>query len=427
MKVFCAPRDRIAAASVGTDVPVVLFSQADAPGMVSIGATALHRLTRHKFVAAPHAWDLLSIALSVIAADTAVSRGTSPDGWTREIELCVAVSDPDFWSSQVDILESQLRFLTTDIWSLEFVDGGILPTPPKKGAVKPDRDCVSLLSGGLDSLIGAIDLAAGGTHKPYLVSQVSKGDKSRQAYFAAMIGGGLPRLELNHNVKCPWTNERSQRARSIIFLAYGVLMATALKRYHDGGSVPLYVCENGFISINPPLTTGRVGSLSTRTTHPVFIGQFQQLLGAAGLRVTIENPYQFKTKGEMLGECADQAFLKKHAANSTSCGRFGFFGYRHCGRCVPCLIRRAAFHRWGVADTTGYVYDDLSKDDSDHARFDDVRSAAVAVAEAKADGFNRWIRPRLTAPSLGDTTPYKQVVSRGLGELEALFRSAGIK
>lgn len=427
MKLFCAPHDCLGAAPAGTDVPVVLYSHADAPGMVSTGATALHRLTRHKFVAAPRAWDLLSIALSVIAADTAVSRGRSPDGWTREIELSVAVNDPDFWSRQTGILENQLRFLTTDIWSIGFVDGGILPAPPKKGAITPDQDCVCLLSGGLDSLIGAVDLAAGGTHKPYLVSQVSKGDKSRQAYFAAMIGGGLPRLELNHNVKCPWTNERSQRARSIIFLAYGVLMATALKRYHEGSTVTLYVCENGFISINPPLTTGRVGSLSTRTTHPVFIGQFQELLGAAGLRVAIDNPYQFKTKGEMLRECADQAFLKKHAAHSTSCGRFGFFGYQHCGRCVPCLIRRAAFHRWGVTDTTSYYYDDLSKDDSEHARFDDVRAAAVAVAEAKADGFDRWIRPRFTAPALGDTTPYKQVVRRGLDELGALLNAAGVK
>ena len=30
-------------------------------------------------------------------------------------------------------------------------------------------------------------------------------------------------------------------------------MATALARYHEGKDVTLYVCENGFISINPPL------------------------------------------------------------------------------------------------------------------------------------------------------------------------------
>ena len=194
-----------------------------------------------------------------------------------------------------------------------------------------------------------------------------------------------------------------------------------------GDTVTLYVCENGFISINPPLTTARVGSLSTRTTHPVFIGHFQQLLDAAGLRVVIENPYQFKTKGEMLRECPNQTFLKTHAAETTSCGRFGYFGYQHCGRCVPCLIRRAAFYRWGVHDTTDYVYEDLGKNDLDHARFDDVRSAAVGVAEATAVGFDQWIRPRFIAPSIGDSTPYKQVARRGLDELGALLNAAGVK
>jgi TatD DNase family protein len=36
-------------------------------------------------------------------------------------------------------------------------------------------------------------------------------------------------------------------------------------------------------------------------------------------------------------------FLVKFAHTSTSCGRYGTFGYQHCGRYVPCLIRRAAF------------------------------------------------------------------------------------
>lgn len=34
------------------------------------------------------------------------------------------------------------------------------------------------------------------------------------------------------------------------------------------------------------LTGARLGSLSTRTTHPIFIRQFQELLDAAG-RVTL--------------------------------------------------------------------------------------------------------------------------------------------
>lgn len=427
MKLYCAPLGHINSSTAQNELPVVLYGRADTADAVSIGATALDRLTRKGLVAAPRAWDLLSIALSIIAADTAVSRAESSDGWTRNLQLRIAVSDPDFWSSQKELLESQLRFLTTDIWSLNFIDGGVLPSPPtKRKQVKPTENCVCLLSGGLDSFIGAADLAAAGEN-PYLVSQVSKGDKQKQADFAGKIAGGLQRLELNHNVVCPWQNERSQRARSVIFLAYGVLMGSALARYHSGQSVTLYVCENGFISVNPALTTTRLGSLSTRTTHPGFISQFQDLLTAAGLNVQVENPYQFHTKGEMLESGADQAFLGSHAAQTTSCGRFAHFGYRHCGRCVPCLIRRASFHHWGEPDTTDYVYDDLSKDDAEHARFDDVRSAAVAVAEAKAEGFDRWIRPRLSTVSLANPGPYKDVVRRGLAELGDFLEAAGVK
>jgi len=288
MKLYCAPLDRIKSGTAEDELPVVLYGRSDTPGAVSIGATALARLKRKGFIVDPRAWDLFSIALSVIAADTAVRRGDSPDGWTRKLDLRIAVSDPDLWSSQKQLLERQLQFLTTDIWSLTFTDRGILPPPPpKQKEVKPTADCVCLLSGGLDSLIGASDLAATGK-RPYLVSQVSKGDKQKQADFADNIGGGLQHLQLNHNFHCSWQSERSQRARSIIFLAYGVLMATALARYRSGKIVTLYVCENGFISINPPLTTSRLGSLSTRTTHPVFVDQFQDLLTTAGLSVKIE-------------------------------------------------------------------------------------------------------------------------------------------
>lgn len=425
MKVICAPPEPKIAMPSGGDLSAVLYGYADKPGVASIGAAVLSAIKRTNIAPAPRAWDLLTIALSVIVADTGIRRKESPDGWTRQINLQIAVNDPAFWSAQTALLSRQLQFLTTDIWQLEFLAGGLLPAPPKRPALPP-QDCVSLLSGGLDSFVGAIDLSGTAGKSPYLVSQVSQGDKKKQVYFASKIGGGLPQLQLNHNVECPDENERSQRARSIVFLAYGVLLATALKRYKDGHPVTLYVCENGYISINPPLTGTRLGSLSTKTTHPVFLGLFQQLLDAAGLNVRVENPYQFKTKGEMLAGCSDQDFLKRHASSTTSCGRFARNGYRHCGRCLPCLIRRSSFHAWGVADTTDYVFDDLSKDDEDHARFDDVRSAAMAVAQVKADGLERWLGASLNSVLMGDIAPYKDVVRRGIDELGAFLKAAGV-
>ena len=71
-------------------------------------------------------------------------------------------------------------------------------------------------------------------------------------------------------------------------------------------------------------------------------------------------------KGEMLRDCSDQPLLSSLAGESTSCGRFQRYGYRHCGRCVPCQVRRAAFLKWGTADSTDYVYSDLGRRDEDH-------------------------------------------------------------
>ena len=425
MKILCAPLDLGFKVGSARDLEIVLYGHADRQRRGEAGANIREAIRRLELKPAAPAWDLLSIALAVLAADTGVRRNESPDGWTREIELQIAVADSKFWNAQSVLLESALRFLTTDIWSLRFLPNGFLPAPPKSPKM-PDEDCVALLSGGLDSLAGVLDLNAA-KKKPYLVSQIAVGDKKKQSYFAAKIGDGLSHLQLNHVINCPGENERSQRARSLIFLAYGVLVASSLKRYHLGKPVTLYVCENGFISINPPLTPLRLGSLSTRTTHPVYLALLQELLNAASLNVTIENPYQFKTKGEMLRECADQTFLGKNASHTTSCGRYARNGFKHCGRCVPCLIRRASFHAWKKNDRSGYVYEDLSKQDSAHAGFDDVRAALIAVATAESDGLNSWLGSSLTSRFIDDPAPFRGVVKRGLDEIKQFLQSAGVK
>lgn len=425
MRIVCAPAEHRIFESAGGDLNVLLYGRANGSDAASVGGAVRRVIQQRKLAPAARAWDLLSIALAVVTVDMAVRRDDSPDGWTRVLDLHVAVCDRPFWAAHRDLVARQLEFLTTDIWKVAFLDGGVAPAVPRR-AIRPRQDCVVLLSGGLDSLIGAMDLVKAHAKRPYAVSQVSMGDKQKQSVFASRIGTGLPHLQLNHNADCPGENERSQRARSIVFLAYGVVLATALRRYRDGERVTVYVCENGFISINPPLTGTRLGSLSTRTTHPYYIGLFQQLLDVAGLRVTVENPYQFSTKGEMLSGCADQAFLGETAHTTTSCGRYARNGYRHCGRCLPCLVRRAAFRAWGMGDGTGYVFSDLSRKDGDHARYDDVRSAAMAVAAAETDGLSAWAGPSLSTALLGDATPYRDVVRRGLGELAVFLETAGV-
>lgn len=424
MRLVCGP-DTFSLVGDADALRVVLYGQPGAKGSGSAGEAVKQEIRRRRLAASPRAWDFLSLALSVVTADFAGSRDQSPDGWTREFELNVAVADPSFWASQVKPLTEALAFLSTDRWQLCFHKGGLLPVPPRRPAL-PEEDCVTLLSGGLDSLVGTIDLAAAGL-RPYAVSQTVRGDADKQAAFAKRIGGGLNHLQLNHNVRVPGTQESSQRARSLIFIAFGVLAATTLRRYHDGEAVTLYVCENGFIALNPPLTGSRLGSLSTRTAHPEYLTRLQRVLDAAGLKVLIKNPYSAKTKGEMLRECADQTLLETEAVHSTSCGRFQRFKYRQCGRCVPCQVRRAAFMTWGARDTTGYVYEPLGKDDSDYAEFDDVRSVAIALAEVAADGLDAWLGAALSSPLIEDRLALRTMVQHGLDELRALHEAYGVR
>lgn len=424
MKLVCAP-DTFPFPDEDDVLHVVLYGQPGRPDRGSAGASARYDILRARLEAAPRAWDLLSIALSVVTADLASLRDRSPDGWTREFDINVAVADPKFWSTQAVAIEAALAFLTTDRWRIRFLEGGALPSPPHD-PLRPDEDCIALLSGGLDSLIGVIDRVEDGK-KPLVISQTVRGDAEKQVDFARKVGGGLRHLQLNHNAHAPGTEDPSQRARSFIFITFGVLAATTLARYHVGNEISLYVCENGLIALNPPLTGARIGSLSTRTAHPEFLNRMQRILEAAGLRVRIQNPYQLKTKGEMLIECKDQDLLKEEAPRSTSCGRFQRFAYRHCGRCVPCQVRRAAFLAWNEPDTTDYVYGPLGKDDADHAGFDDVRSAAMAIAEVKTEGLDAWLGAALTMPLIGDTAPLRALIARGLDEIAALHAAHGVK
>ncbi len=422
MKIICSQSEEQLLNLRSDAKKVLLFARTNGGTIGNIGTAVRETLERRKHLPEPKAWDFVTIALSVYAADQLIHRNTSSDGWTREIDLTVSVADPTFWNSQKDLIDAAFQFLTTDRWSITFDTATERLATPKEVS-RYTETSVSLLSGGMDSLIGAVDLAAT-KEKALLVSQVALGDSNKQKAFADALG--LTHLQLTHGVSLPGDNEQSTRSRSIVFIAYGVMAATLLEAY-EKSEIVLRIPENGFISINPPLTDARLGGLSTRTTHPVFLHLIQAVLNAAKLKVRLTNPYQFKTKGEMLKECQDQAFIKKHAPESTSCGRFVRTGYKHCGRCVPCLVRRSAFLAAEMTDATDYKYGDLSKEDNDHARFDDVRSAAMAVGMVKLDGLAAWIGASLVSSLLGDPAPYRDTVGRGIAELGKFLQKAGVK
>ncbi|MFE9232848.1 Qat anti-phage system QueC-like protein QatC [Cellulosimicrobium funkei] len=417
----CGPATALPAPAPGL-TPVALFTKSTPRGGISAGGAAADAIRRKGFSPTAAAWDLLSLALAAIAADHTALRRNSADGWTRQIELNVVVSDKAVWASLAPRIASTLAFLTTDIWRITFTDGAQHPPAPKQTRVSAAEASV-LLSGGLDSLIGVTDLHQAGV--PLLaVSHTVRGDRANQVLFASKAGV-VDHLEVNHNVSTPWAqSETSQRARSLLFLAFAVLGATVTEEYAAGGTVPVYICENGFIAINPPLTAGRVGSLSTRTAHPHFLGELQEILTAVGLRVRLANPYAEMTKGEMLTKSADPDLLGTLASSSTSCGRYQRHKLQHCGRCVPCSVRRASFFSAGWADDTAYLYDDLSRYDG--SELEDLRALRAACLQARSSGLDRWIGSALSSPHIDNRAALRSMLERGLAELEAHLDRYGV-
>jgi hypothetical protein len=189
MKYYCTPNKKDFKHAAVDEQSVILYGRTNKRKVGSVGAAIKEDLLKRKLFPEKRAWDLLSIALSVIAADHGAARKDSPDGWTRQFDLKIAVAEPKFWSSQKDLIERQLRFLTTDIWNLEFIKGGYIPSDKQKSE-QPRENSILLLSGGLDSLIGALDIASK-KPRPYTVSQVVLGDARKQSAFASQINKGL--------------------------------------------------------------------------------------------------------------------------------------------------------------------------------------------------------------------------------------------
>ena len=140
-----------------------LFVQPDRHGVGRVAATIPQDLRRAGVYPSARAWDFLALSLSVAAADFGCLRSKSPDGWTRNIQLEVAVTDPVLWNTQATAINAALQFLTGDIWELAFVPGGMTPPRARRHTRRRlNGDCACLLSGGVDSLVGAIDAVASG-------------------------------------------------------------------------------------------------------------------------------------------------------------------------------------------------------------------------------------------------------------------------
>ena len=207
-----------------------------------------------------------------------------------------------------------------------------------------------------------------------------------------------------------------------MFFSHAIAYATAMAK-----DVMLYIPENGLISLNIPLTHTRLGTSSTRTTHPHYMKKLQLLMNMLGISVSIYNPFQFKTKGEMIAECENINFLQNNLINTMSCSHPDVGRYKgrtkplHCGYCLPCTIRKAAILRGGLTDTSEYLY-------SNYHEINVAKESlkVYRLALARLEPKLAFLKIQESGPIENNIIQYTDLYKHGMNELKAYLEEFNV-
>lgn len=299
--------------------------------------------------------DLLEIATTVFAADSAIKRGgaTRPGmgaAWQRTFDFQIPVRNPLFWNSD-DVrqaLVEAVEFLTEDRVSFTFcqkpadvASQPFLDLDPTGATFEADE--VILFSGGLDSFAGALEALSMSTKKMILLTHRSAQKAiPRQVKLGQYLANRFHGRVLHVHVKARRIKEEasdsSQRSRSFLFAALGQLVARSF------GAKRLSFYENGVISHNLPISSQVVGTMATRTTHPLSLRKLNELMALVGMdHVPIDNQYRWLTKRDVVDRIAQNGGESQipHSVSCTSI-REQTTQHTHCGTCSQCLDRRFA-------------------------------------------------------------------------------------
>jgi hypothetical protein len=318
--------------------------------------------------------DMLEIAAYVYCADQFTTRGSElmtdmGADWRRSFRFKIPVRCPDVWTRNDvgEALVETLSFLSEDEYAFDFVQAatstGLQPyldfSDPSAQTIIPDE--VILFSGGLDSLAGAVDELVGNQRRVVLVSHRSSTMiASKQNSLVAKLrertkSGQLFYVPVTVN-KGEEATEFTQRSRSLLFATLGLIVARMF------GRNSLSFFENGVVSFNLPIADHVHGARASRTTHPRVLSDcrrlFSRLLSES---ITIQNPYVWKTKAEVVQVLADRGCADL-ISETISCTRVreATKQSRHCGTCSQCVDRRFSILAGGLGEydsADNYVID----------------------------------------------------------------------
>lgn len=392
----------------------------------------INSLKRKNIFPSETGYDAILFGLLVYISDMRISRmKQAQDSWSREITITTPVYNIE-WEKHKETFERMLKFLTGDLWTIEFTRREVKLAEEDRFCKRTDTYSVaSLFSGGMDSLIASIDYMEQG--QPTLL--VSHAGESRVRHWQTNLLSVLDEKYVNipHDNVYYWTNldgvelidgekDKNQRSRSFLFIAIALFTMSGTKKCNH-----LLMPENGLIALNVPLDSTRIGSHSTRTTHPFYLKLWNEVVFDI-FGFTISNPYWNKTKGEMAAGCLNKEVLKIAIGKSYSCSSVNSVSIHsgksnHCGHCLPCIIRRAAIHK-AFSGSDSSVYMDSNVTDlvnNREAKGEQIRSLQYAIYRLKKDPEKKYVLIHKPGPLEMDDAYLEELADtyyRGLMEVD---------
>lgn len=281
--------------------------------------------------------DLLNIFLEIYVADISVKRQSDHPRFLQIIAYVDSKNCPT-WQENSKLIEKLAGFVTEgdgDKWQVNIEPVEYEFEAQQLSFIKTTADNVSLLSGGLDSFCGAYRNEIEGQKTLYCGYKISNVDTSAINNVANFLNNRIGNLGIRTFSRVSQKKfTYTQRTRSLLFFSLAVM--TAVKE----GIGIVNINENGIMTLNPSFQSRG----TTKTTHPKTIYLYQTILNNVGIKVQLNYPFLFMTKGEMVNLLSPD--YKRHIKDTRSCSRsmhdprYDTSTKVSCGTCVPCLLRK---------------------------------------------------------------------------------------
>ncbi len=286
----------------------------------------------------PRYTDLLEIAAYVAAAEILSDQKEFVSG--SLYKFYIGARDYEFWnrSEAKHLLVQLTEFLSPFRFEFNFcrqTAGGKKRSKPAKRPKKGNK--VTLFSGGLDSMAGAVKVLSETddnvcllSHQPGLPG-VSYVQNTLYNMLSELYPGRCKHYKFHCGVPNRQSSDKTRMMRPLVYNTAAFAAASV------DGTDHYFVFENGISAMN----LNKELPSADRSTHPKALGILEELFSlVSGKPFHINQPFLFYTKADVIRVLKDnnQVQLLKHIV---SCSRTTDIkpGDSHCGVCPACISR----------------------------------------------------------------------------------------